>query len=333
MATLTLDEAKRLLESPDAFEKLAGRLDPDAIERDPVSATALLLKLASCKQRDVRWTDVLLATLRHDRLRGSVLYANRDKSMTTRDAYAEELARSDNAEVALALAMLGDARGLPRILRILDHPEPNTTSFAVFHALEHLVDATAVEPLTRWLAAHPNDAYVANAKTLLARAKAIASGKPPKPPKPPRFDAFVTKLVAEGKRAAKAFQRANPNVTVSSFAFDASPGDEYFAGCFDDASRPDAAEETTVGNFSHHLFHEFSLPVASKLPKGPLPPSPSVADGYVEHFFRPVLERACQELATSGSLDSIRALGSLRVGYAYHDSVFVICAVLPAHGA
>ena len=194
--------------------------------------------------------------------------------------------------------------------------------------MEPVIGSIAVESLDAWIKDHASDPEAGSAKTLLRKAKALASGKPLPVPKPPDFEPFVARLVAEGKKAAKTFRRAHPGAKVCSFAFDADPHEEFFAACFDDTLRPNARDEAEVGNYRWHLFHEFGLPVLKKLPRGAPPPSPSVKDGCVEHYFRPVLERACQELAACGAFDGRALQKPFTIGYAYQGEELIKCATV-----
>ncbi len=327
LPALSLDEAVRRLAAPDAYDRLGGYLDPAAVSADPRSANAVLLKLASAKRRDPRWRGALLPLLQNDGLLASVEYAlGRDPSAETRDALLACVEAGRSVGAAATLAFVGDRRALPHLLRFLDRDEPKLHASQLIPAIDLVVDATAVGPLERWIARHPAQWEAKAAATVLKKARAIAAGRPLPAPRPPEFEVFVPKLVAQGKKAVTAFRRAHPGSRVCAFAFDADPYNEFFAGCFDDATRPDAHDEVEVGLYRWHLFHEFELPVSGKLPKGGLPPSPSVHDGYVEHFFRPILVRACEALVAEGAFGALKLDHPFTVGYAYPSERLTVCA-------
>jgi hypothetical protein len=325
---LSLQDAARLVAESNSYEILAPYLTAAAVQADPHSANAILLKLAPVKKRDSRWQALLLPLLADESLRGTALYAlGGSRAPEVLEAIAAHLPVSKTSSLALALGNAGDARALPYLLALLTTGAADASPWALFKALEPIVAPAAVAPLTAWLADNPSHPEAGNARTVLRKAAALASGKPLPPTKAPNFEPFIARLVAEGKKAAKAFVRAHPKATVCAFAFDASPYEEYFAACLDSAERPGASEETEIGRYQWHLFHEFELPVHSKLGKGAIPPSPSVQDGYVEHFFRPILRRACEELAQCGAFDGLRLQQPFRIGYAYPSESRIDCAI------
>jgi hypothetical protein len=136
------------------------------------------------------------------------------------------------------------------------------------------------------------------------------------------FEKLAKKLVVEAKKAAAAFAKAHRAAELSAFAFDASPYEEFFACCFDDGLGD------SVGDFRHHLFHEFQLPVHAQLPKGGAPPWKG-KDGYIEHHMRPVLALACETIASTGVLEKLRGPRALRIGYAYPGEALHVVATLP----
>lgn len=329
MTQITLHDVDRMLAQEDAFEVLSPYLAFAAAQADEKSASSVLLRLAGRPRRDPRWKGLLLPLLAIDGLRTTANYAlGRDASREALDARFAQVERCGDPTLAVSLGSLGDPRALPYLLGVLRRGAQGTTPWALFKAMEFVLDASAVEPLKAWLGKNASHPEARNAQVLLQKAQAIAAGKPLPPPKAPDFEGFVAKLVKEGQKAVKTLAKAHKHAQVCAFAFDADPSEQYFAACFDDAARPNAQGETEVGLFQWHLWHEFELPVAAKLPKGSLPPSPSVQDGYVEHFFRPILQRACQTLANDGAFEALQLVRPFVVGYAYHGEPLVICATL-----
>lgn len=329
LPSLTLADAVELLSRPDAFDVASPYLSAEAVASDARSANAVLLKLVGLRPRDPRWRAVLLPLLSHDALLPSVEYAlGRDPAPEARDGLLACVRDGRSVTAAATLGSVGDARALPYLLAMLDRDEPGVHVSRLLPALDYVIDGSAVGPLERWIARHPTQWEVKAAAVLLKKAKAIAAGKPLPPPAPPDFDGFVPKLVGEVKKAVKAFKKAHPTARVCAFAFDADPYNEFFAACFDDATRNGAHGEPEVGRYRWHLFHEFGLPVGKKLPKDGVPPSPSVHDGYVEHYFRPVLTRACERVLEEGLFDALDVERPFSVGYAYHSETLTVCATV-----
>ncbi len=329
LPALSLDEAARLVASPGAFAALSAYLTPEAVAADSRSANAVLLKLAGTRRRDPRWRAVLLPLLNDVGLLASVEYAiGRDPSPEARDALLACVQSGRSATAAATLGAVGDPRALPYLLDLLDRDTPGVHVSRLLPALDYVIDGSAVGALERWIARHPTQWEAKAATVLLKKAKAIAAGKPLPPPPPPDFEGFVPKLVGEAKKAVRAFRKANPGARVCAFAYDADPYNEFFAACFDDAARTGARDETEVGNYRWHLFHEFELPVSKKLPKDGVPPSPSVHDGYVEHFFRPILQRACEQAVAEGVFEPLAIERPFTVGYGYHSEELRIVATV-----
>jgi hypothetical protein len=126
------------------------------------------------------------------------------------------------------------------------------------------------------------------------------------------------RLARELRRAVAAFVRRHPSERVRAVAIDATPHDDFFAVCFDCGDHP------LVGNYTHHLFHEFSAGV--RAPRGGWPPARRGSrDGFVEAELRKVLTRVLRELADGGGFARLPTGKQLLAGYCYHDSVFVLC--------
>jgi hypothetical protein len=130
-----------------------------------------------------------------------------------------------------------------------------------------------------------------------------------------------TRLAREAKRAITLFRRRHAGERVRCMAIDATPSDDFFAVCFD------CRDNELVGNFTHHLFHEFAAGI--KAPKDGWPKMPSGSrDGFVEAELRKILARVLRALADGGAFARLPTGKRLSVGYCYHDSVFVPCRTL-----
>lgn len=240
------------------------------------------------------------------------------------DSLAERLDRGDGWFAALTLGNKNDPRALPKLLELLSEGSSNASAYAVFRAMENIIDPSAGPVLREWVERKPEHSERQSAAILLQKID-VMSGGGREPSSPLEFDRFVDVLVNEANAAIARFRSDHSEARPCAFAFDGDPYEGFFACCLDSSSRDGSDEETEVGYFEWHLYHEFEIDVRGVLPEE-IPLSPTLKDGYVEFHFRPILEKASRILAESGAFEELDLARPFMIGYAYHSEPLIVCA-------